>query len=284
VLLAQALRERGATTVAMEDPCIDHYRVATQRSGLAVMPLPVDGSGASLGPLADRDDVAAAVLTPAHQYPMGVTLAPDRRTAFVDWAREHDAYVIEDDYDGEFRYDRQPVGALQTLDPERVVYGGTASKSLAPGLRLAWLALPASLVEIVMETKRLTDRHASVLDQLALADLLESGAFDRHVRRMRVRYRRRRDLLMAGLASRHPALPVRGIAAGLHLVIELPRGAGAEADVVDRLADRSVAVQALGRYWHGRRLQRGIVVGYGTPPEHGYRAAVNALLDGIPGR
>jgi GntR family transcriptional regulator/MocR family aminotransferase len=229
-LVADVLREQGARAVAFEDPCNPAYRRAVERTGIAVRALPVDADGADPSALTDASDIAAAVLTPAHQYPTGTTLAPHRRAAFVEWARAHDALLLEDDYDGELRYDRQPVGALQALDPERVVYAGTVSKSLAPALRLAWMAVPARMVEPLREAKRLTDRQTPALDQLALADLIARGTFDRHLRAMRTRYRRRRDLLVAAVRERTPELAVEGIAAGLHVVIRLPaRGPGERA-------------------------------------------------------
>ena len=175
--------------------------------------------------------------------------------------------VIEDDYDGEFRYDRQPAGALQGLDPEHVVYAGTASKTLAPGLRLAWLVLPAALVEPVLEAKTRIG-GTTVLEQLALAELISSGALDRHVRRMRARYRRRRDALLALLGDRR----TRGIAAGLHLVVEVDD----EAAVVAAGAREGVALQGLGRFWHDTGPP-GLVIGYAAPPQHAYAAALEAL-------
>ena len=208
-LLCRAL---GPGTVALEDPCLHHLRDIARDTGRDVAALAVDERGATT-----PGEAAAALVTPAHQFPLGATLAPDRRAALVAWARERGAVVIEDDYDGEFRYDRQPVGALQGLDPEHVVYAGTASKTLAPGLRLGWLVLPERLVAPVVAARPLAGGDPPVLDQLALAGLLASGGFDRHVRRMRQRYRRRRDALLAVLAGR----PTRGIAAGLHLVLDV---------------------------------------------------------------
>ncbi len=186
--------------------------------------------------------------------------------------------MVEDDYDGEFRYDRQPVGALQAMDPDRVAYVGTASKSLAPGLRLAWMALPPGLVAPVVAAKELADRHTSALDQLTLAELIRSGALDRHVRRSRLRYRRRRDVLVAALGS-VPSVRLRGIAAGLHAVLELPADGRREAEVVDRLDAAGVAVHGLEEYWHeAPGPVEGIVIGFGTPPEHAFRASVETLV------
>jgi GntR family transcriptional regulator/MocR family aminotransferase len=261
----------------MEDPCIPGYRDAAIRAGLTVHLLRVDAQGADPSGL-DRDtDVRAAFITPAHQYPAGTTLAAARRSAFTSWARAHRAYVVEDDYDGEFRYDRQPIGALQGMEPDRVVYVGTASKSLAPGLRLGWMVLPPPLVEPLVAAKELADRQTGAIEQLALAELVTSGGLDRHIRRSRLRYRHRRDALVAGLAA-VPSVRPQGIAAGLHAVLDLPADGPTDVEVVARLAANGVAVHGLGRYWHrsGRR-PRGIVVGYGTPPEHGFPAAVGAL-------
>ena len=176
--------------------------------------------------------------------------------------------MIEDDYDGEFRYDRQPVGALQGLDPEHVVYAGTASKTLAPALRLGWLVLPDRLLEPVVEAKQLAG-DTQALEQLTLAELLRSGAYDRQVRRMRQHYRRRRDELLARLAGRH----TRGIAAGLHLVLDVED----EAEIVARAAEHSLAVEPLTPFWHRRPAFQALVIGYAAPPEHTYRATLDAL-------
>ena len=158
------------------------------------------------------------LLTPAHQFPLGVTLHPRRRREAASWG----GLVIEDDYDGEFRYDRQPVGALQTLAPDHVMYAGTASKSLAPGLRLGWLVVPPRLLDAVISELA---AGPSVLDQLTLAEFITSGGYDRQVRRARLAYRRRRDRLASAL--RRQGRYVTGIAAGLHAVLELP---GTEAE------------------------------------------------------
>jgi len=165
-------------------------------AGLSVTTVPVDAHGAMIDQLAGVD---AVLLTPAHQFPLGVALAPQRRSQVVAWAGATGGLIIEDDYDGEFRYDRQPVGAVQALAPERVAYGGTVSKTLAPGLRLGWLALPAALVPDVVAVKTLTDRHTSSLDQLTLAEFVSSGHYDRQVRRSRLAYRSRRDRLVDAL-------------------------------------------------------------------------------------
>jgi GntR family transcriptional regulator/MocR family aminotransferase len=278
-LVCAALRARGATAVAMEEPTMPYHRSAVQAAGLEVVPVAVDEGGLRVEALRGQA-VDAVVVTPAHQFPLGATLEPARRSALVRWAGETGATIVEDDYDGEFRYDRQPVGALQGLAPDRVAYVGTASKSLAPALRLGWLALPTWLVEPVAEAKWLADRHSGVVEQFALADLLESGAFDRQVRQRRAELRRRRDALVAALAERVPALRPVGLAAGLHVAVWLPPGGPSEDEVVARAAARSVGLFALGSFWHDPAGKPpGLLIGYASPPRHRFSAAVAALAD-----
>jgi hypothetical protein len=223
-LLSRTLHQGGHGALAVESHGLDLHWNVLRRGGLRTVPLPVDGRGARTGELDRLTGVRTVLLTPAHQFPTGVALDPDRRAAVVDWASLTDGLVLEDDYDGEFRYDRQPVGALQGLDPERVVYLGTASKSLAPGLRLAWMVVPDHLLDRLLAVKRTGERQSGALDQLTLAEFIASGSYDRHVRGMRPRYQRRRDQLVAALAERAPQVRVTGIAAGLHAVLELPPG------------------------------------------------------------
>jgi GntR family transcriptional regulator/MocR family aminotransferase len=238
----------------------------------------VDAEGAVPGVFADGGP-DAAVLTPAHQAILGATLANDRRTEFVRIAAQRGGYILEDDYDGEFRYGRPPIGAMQGLAPEQVIYAGTASKSLAPGLRLGWLVVPEAVLEPVVEAKRRADRGTDVLAQLAFADLVRTGAFDRHVRRMRLRYRRRRDLLVETMACSLPGVTPLGVAAGLHLVAELSSsGVCTEADVMAAAERHSVGLVGLERFWHMQGETRGIVLGYGAPAEHDYASAVGRLV------
>ncbi|WP_224284787.1 PLP-dependent aminotransferase family protein, partial [Streptomyces sp. LS1784] len=250
-------------------------------AGLATAPVPLDADGAVVDRLGNRAD--AVLLTPAHQFPTGAALSAGRRAEAVRWAREHDRYVIEDDYDGEFRYDRQPLGAMQALDPERVVYAGTAAKSLAPGLRLAWLALPDALVEPVARLKALADTMSPVLDQLTLAELITSGTYDRHVRRCRLHYRRRRDHLVAALAERAPHVRVTGIAAGLHAVLQLPPGSTPETELLARAQRAGLSLNGL--TWHraapspADTAPPALVIGYAAPPDHAFPAAVQALCE-----
>ncbi|OBI88850.1 PLP-dependent aminotransferase family protein [Mycobacterium asiaticum] len=274
-LTCDALAAHGALAVALEDPCLPDHRAVTVASGLDIVPLRVDDGGAR--PEGLTGAVAGAVLTPAHQAPLGATLEAQRRTEFTRIAAASGGYLVEDDYDGEFRYDRHPVGALQGLAPECVIYAGSASKSLAPGLRLGWLAVPTDLVDAVVEAKRRADRGTDVLAQLAFAELIESGGLDRHVRRMRRRYRDRRDALVETLDRHAPSVSVHGIAAGLHAVVSLPDDA-VESEVVSRALRQGIALTGLAPFWHGAGPRTaGIVVGYGTPFEHEYTAALEHL-------
>ena len=273
-LLCEALRARGATTLAVEGYGHELHRRIARKEGFALTALPVDGGGAVLG---DLGGAHAVLLTPTHQFPLGASLAPARRRQVTDWAASTGGVVIEDDYDGELRYDRPAVGALQALAPERVVYAGTASKSLAPGLRLGWLVLPAHLVDDVAEAKRAAGRLSSSLDQLTLAEFISSGAYDRQVRRVRLAYRRRRYRLIRALRREAPQVRVTGIAAGLHAVLRLPPGQREE-DLIARAARHGLAVEGLGAYSLGPHHEGpALVVGYATPPAHAYTTALARL-------
>ena len=223
------------------------------------------------------------LLTPAHQFPTGGPLHHDRRTAVVGHVRASGGVLIEDDYDGEFRYDRKPVGAVQGLDPEHVVYVGSVSKSLSPALRLGWLVLPEHLVDAVLAAKGEREAWAGVLDQLTLAEFIAAGAYDKHIRRMRQRYRRRRDVLVQALAERAPHVVPTGVAAGLHAVLRLPPGT--EKSAVKAAAWQGLALDGLAAFRHPAATMStmdGLVVGYATPPEHAYPAAVDALCRALP--
>jgi GntR family transcriptional regulator/MocR family aminotransferase len=266
-LVAGALVRRGATRIAVEDPGFPFHVRVLERAGLSIARVPVDEGGIRVDALrAARADTV--LVTPAHQFPTGAVLAPERRAALLAWAAEHEAVVIEDDYDGEYRYDREPVGALQGLDPERVVYLGSASKTLAPALRLGWLVLPSWLAEDVGAEKGWSDAGSPALDQLALADFVERGELDRHLRRARLRYRRRRDAVLAAVADVFPGARVRGVAAGLHVVAE-PASPVDERALRRAARDRGVELVAVRHA--GATL---LVLGYANVPE---AAAARAL-------
>jgi GntR family transcriptional regulator / MocR family aminotransferase len=242
-LIWHALRERGARRIAVEDPAWPGQPHTVSLAGLEPVPIPVDANGLVVTEL-ERAEVDAVIVTPAHQYPLGVVLSPERRGALIEWARRRDALIVEDDYDAEYRYDREPVAALQGLAPERVIYAGTASKTLAPALRLAWLMVPEHLTDEVTEQHRLTFASPSIVEQAALATMLERGQLERHLRQMRRRYRPRRDALVSALAAELPEARVGGAAAGLHLIAWLPEEAD-EAAIAKRARERGVAIHTL---------------------------------------
>jgi GntR family transcriptional regulator/MocR family aminotransferase len=286
-LMAQALRLRRVRAVAVEAYGLHLYRDLLANAGLHTPPLYVDDHGARIEDLARLRDVGAVLMTPAHQYPTGVALRPDRRTAAVEWARAASGLILEDDYDGEFRYDRQPVGALQGLDPERVVYFGSVSKSLAPGVRLGWMVLPEELIPEIVRAKGHGDYMTSALEQLTLAEFIASGAYDRHVRSMRLRYRRRRDQLVEVLRQRAPGIRVVGMAAGLQTVLELPRGT--ESSVVQDAARQGLAIRGLTQFRYevadcGWQLPErdALVVNYAAPSDSAWAGALDALCRVLP--
>jgi GntR family transcriptional regulator/MocR family aminotransferase len=283
-LLWRVLRDRGATRIGIEEYGQPGVLSALTARGLAPVMLGVDSSGAVLG---SAIDAHAVLLTPAHQFPVGPALSPQRRAQAARWAARTGGLIIEDDYDGEFRYDRKPVGALQALAPEHVVYAGTASKTLAPGLRLGWLVLPADLVQAVAEANALAGWHAGTFEQLTLAEFIAAGNYDRHIRRSRLAYRRRRDRLVAALARRTPRVRLTGIAAGLHALAELPAGQPEDRAVASAAA-RGLAIESLGAYaLHrdaGHTRAPALVIGYATPPEHDYTSALARLAAALQGR
>ncbi|GGX18055.1 GntR family transcriptional regulator [Streptomyces malachitofuscus] len=280
-LLSGAKVLRG--TLAVESYGLPFHRSVLDAARVRTVPLTLDEHGSRTTELSALKEVRAALLTPAHQFPTGGPLHAERRAAAVDWARGSGGLLLEDDYDGEFRYDREPVGAVQGLDPQRVVYLGSLSKSLSPALRLGWMVLPDHLVEPVLHAKGEREAWTGVTDQLALADFIESGHYDRHVRRSRQRYRDRRDRLITLLARRAPHVVPTGIAAGLHVVLSLPPGS--ERSVTQAAAWQRVAVDGLAGFRHPAATMPahdGLVVGYAAPPDHGFGAALEALCRILP--
>ncbi|MFD8223554.1 PLP-dependent aminotransferase family protein [Streptomyces massasporeus] len=266
--------------LAVEAYGLGFHREVLAAAGVRTVPLPLDEHGARVDRLGRE---RAVLLTPAHQFPTGGPLHPGRRTALIDWAGTRDALVLEDDYDGEFRYDRKPVGAVQGLDPERVIHIGSVSKSLSPAVRLGWMVLPERYVDAVLAAKGEREAWASVLDQLSLADFIVSGSYDRHIRRMRQRYRARRDRLVAALAEHASHIEVTGVAAGLHAVLRLPPGT--EASAVKAAAWQGIALDGLTAFRHPETdmpADDGLVVGYATPTEHAYGPALEALCGALP--
>ncbi|MGW7068131.1 MocR-like pyridoxine biosynthesis transcription factor PdxR [Streptomyces sp. NPDC054855] len=277
------LRSGRGYALAVESYGLGFHRSILATAGVRTVPLGLDEKGARIEELTGSQGIRGVLLTPAHQFPTGGPLHPTRRAAVIDWARTRDGLVLEDDYDGEFRYDREPVGAVQGLDPERVVYMGSVSKSLSPGVRLGWLVLPEHLIDGVLAAKGEREAWVSVIDQLTLADLIESGHYDRHIRRMRQRYRRRRDQLVAALAAHAPHISPTGVAAGLHAVLRLPPGT--EQSTAKAASWQGLALEGLAVFRHPEATMPapdGLVVGYSTPPEHAYGAALEALCRALP--
>ncbi|MDG9726175.1 MULTISPECIES: MocR-like pyridoxine biosynthesis transcription factor PdxR [unclassified Streptomyces] len=284
-LLASVLHARGVRTAGVEDPGSPQHDALYASAGVGTVPLPLDDEGLAVGPLR-ASGVRTVVTTPAHQFPTGIAYSARRRAELLDWARSVDGLVLEDDYDGDFRYDRAPVGALQGLDPERVAYTGSVSKSLAPGLRLGWLLVPEWLADDVVERKRTTDLGHPTLDQALFARFVERGDYDRQLRVCQRAYRERRDALVAALEEHFPGSRVSGIAAGLHAIATLPERYGPEERFLARVADAGVAVHALAAYGHaaggegtaGKEVR--LVLGYAHLTPGRIRAGVALMARG----
>jgi GntR family transcriptional regulator/MocR family aminotransferase len=284
LVLGALARQNGVTCVAFEDPGYgsaqaDETLRAVLAMGIRVAYVPVDGQGLVVSELA-ASGAQAVVVTPAHQSPTGVLLSPSRRHALTGWARRGGGYVIEDDYDSEFRYDKEPVGALQGLAPDQVFLLGTASKALAPAVRLGWIHAPAALAPAVAAAKEMSDRGSCTLDQLALATLLTTGRYDRHLRRMRTVYAARRAALTGAFARHAPGVQLTGLAAGFHAVAPLPPGAD-ETAVIAAARDRRVGLHGIGEYWGnpGAMASPALVMGFGNVRERAIEPAVAGVAD-----
>ncbi len=275
-LVCRALASAGAKRIAFEDPSHYDIRESASHAGLVPVPVPVGADGINVDQL-QRTRADAVVLTPSHQHPTGVVLSGERRTALLAWLRERNAIAIEDDYDAEYRFDRAPVGALQGLDSERVVYAGSASKTLAPALRLGWLVLPAALVGAVCNQKLIADQGSARIERLAFADFLARGELDRHLRRMRIRYRRQRDALLDALAEALPEATVHGIAAGLHATVVLPDGDDEQA-IVEEARLRRIELSTMREFQFGdSSWPPTLLLGYGQLSERAIPHAVHEL-------
>jgi GntR family transcriptional regulator / MocR family aminotransferase len=277
-ILWHALRERGARKIAVEDPSWPRIPETVVQAGLEVVPVGVDAQGLILDEL-ETADVDAVVLSPAHQYPTGTVLSPGRRAGLIAWARRRGGLIVEDDYDAEYRYDHDPVASLQGMAPDCVVYAGTTSKTLAPGLRLAWMLVPSHLVGEVAAQHGVTYAVPNVIVQAAYATLLDRGEIDRHLRQTRRRYRARRDAMAGALAQHLPGARVGGASAGLHLIAWLPDGADEQA-IADRAAARGVAIHTLhGDCFVVAPTDPALLLGYGLIAEPAIPRAVAELAD-----
>jgi len=272
----RALSRAGFSAVAMEDPGWERLRGCALAAGLQIIPVRVDEEGIRVEELEAHSAVRAVVLSPTHQFPSGVALSSARRARLLDWARRVDGLILEDDYDAEFRYDRRAIGAMQGTDPTRVALFGSVSKTLSPALRIGWMLTPPTWTS-AMRAPESNVAGPPTLDQLAFASLLESGEYDRHVRRSRMRYRSRRDHLIGALAQRLPGARISGIAAGLHVVVTFDQ------EVNYRLVVKTGAAQGLrlvrlgGFQMHQADAPDGLVLGYGNLDDPDVEPAVAML-------
>jgi GntR family transcriptional regulator / MocR family aminotransferase len=276
-LLGRVFHGRGP--IAVEAHGLFIFRDALQALGVPTVPIGVDERGAVIDEL-DGLTTPAVLLTPAHHSPFGMSLHPTRRASVVEWAQRTNGYVFDDDYDGEFRYDRQPIGALQPLCPDRVVYLGSASKSLSQALRLGWMVLPDNLIDAVVDAAGGQQFYVDVVSQLTMADFISSGNYDKHIRRMRMRYRRRRDTIVEALSGYR--VGVSGLSAGVNLVLTLPDGT--EHEVLRRAGEAGISLQGLSIMRHPQAGPEvpdpdGVIVGFAAPADHAFAAAVDALLE-----
>jgi GntR family transcriptional regulator/MocR family aminotransferase len=279
-LIGSVLHARGVRDVGVEDPGSPEHGRLYAAAGLDTVPLPLDAEGLAVRPLL-ASGARAVVTTPAHQFPTGIAYSARRRAELLDWARAVDGLIVEDDYDGDFRYDRAPVGALQGLDPERVAYAGSVSKSLAPGLRLGWLLVPGWLAEEVVERKRTMDLGHPALDQAVLARCVERGDYDRQLRRCQRTYRERRDALVSALGSYFPGAEVSGIAAGLHVIVSLPDRYGPLARFLAKAEAGGVRVRGLRSYGQAPEPGVSLVVGYAHLSPERIREGVGLLATAV---
>lgn len=273
--IAESLKRRGVDRIAIEDPSLTFHGHIIRLVGVATVPIPVDSEGIDIERLRAAD-VGAVLVTPAHQYPTGTTMSPARRGELVAWASEHDTVIIEDDYDGEFRYDRRPIGSLQGLAPDRVIYAGTASKSLSPGLCLSWLVVPEQLRRDLISVSAARSR-VSAIEQLALADYIERGDFDRHVRHMRARYDQRRQSLAAVLAANADWLRLTDTSAGLHLAATITRTDLDEVVVIDAAERASVGLTGFRTHHRTKAVAPGFAIGFSRPAQHHFPTALERL-------
>ena len=283
-LCARLLLE-AADTFVFEEPGYPMARQCFEAIGARPLPVAVDAQGLDTSRLPRGDAVRLAYVTPSHQFPLGGVLPVARRMALLEWARQHGAWIVEDDYDGEFRYGQRPIDALQAMDTDgRVLYIGTFSKALSPQLRLGYLVLPAALVPVFRQARRLADRHAPVIEQRVLASLMDSGAYERHIRRLRRAHERRRMVLLEAIARYLPAsAQVAGTAAGLHVVLWLPSvPQQGEAQLVAAARAAGVGVYPVSPLFAGPQVSpqprpAGLTLGYASLSEDDIQLGIRTL-------
>jgi GntR family transcriptional regulator/MocR family aminotransferase len=278
-LLCRWLQERGTGRVALEDPGWHQHRLIVEQAGLEVVPIPVDGEGLRVEAL-EGAGVGVVLVTPGHQFPTGGVLSSERRAALVDWSERGEHLIVEDDYDSEYRYDRTAVGALQGLAPERVVYVGSASKRLTPGMRLGWMQMPTWLAWPLIQMKTIEDGGGEVIGQLALQDFIERGELDRHLRRTRLLYQRRREALARAVERWIPGARFGESAAGLYETLALPEGV-AESAVITGAAERGVGVEGVSLHSYASQRPPALVLGFACLPEPAIIRGVRLLAEAV---
>ena len=279
-VLWHVLRRRGARRVAIEDPGYRWQQLTVELAGLEAVPVRVDADGLVVEDLAAAD-VDAVVTTPAHHYPTGVVMTAERRSALIAWARERQALIVEDDYDVEYRFGRHPMASLQGLAPDLVAFTGTASKTLAPALRIAWVVPPSHLIDEVENVLLVTGVTPPTLDQIAMASFIEDAALERHLRSMRQRYRAKRDVLIGALGRFLPEVRISGIAGGLHLLAWLPDGAD-ERETATRARQSGVGVHELHRHCTTHAPSPpALLLGFALPSESELVTATRLLAEAI---
>ena len=278
VLLCRALARHGVSRLAVEDPGYSEWQAVLSTS-LSRIPVAVDEAGLQVD-LLEGCGAGAVMVTPAHQFPTGVVMSGERRVALLDWLRRTGGWAFEDDYDAEYRYDRSPVSALQPMNPEQVIYAGTASKTLAPALRLGWVVVPQSLLATVHAEQREADLGCPRIEQRALANFIEAGMLDRHLRKMRERYRARRKALLSSIASELPEAVIHGVDAGLHATVSLPRGYDEEA-IEAEANRRGIALGTIGPHCIASTRPATLLLGYANSPEAAIQAGVKELARAV---
>jgi GntR family transcriptional regulator/MocR family aminotransferase len=279
-LIARLLLDPG-DAVWMEDPSYRGSRAALAAAGARAIPVPVDGDGFDPARAADiAPDARAAMVTPSHQFPLGVTMSLARRMKLLEWSAAGERWIVEDDYDSEFRYGGRPIPALQGLDrARRVIYVGTFSKAMFPGLRLGYLVLPPALIEAFRAARVMLDGHTAMTGQLALAGFMTDGHFPAHLRRMRALYSRRRDLMLHHLHENlSPFLAGPPGEAGMHLLAHLRGGLDDDA-ISRRAAGAGIACQALSAFHAGPARRHGLVLGFGAAREDAIPGMIGRLAD-----
>ncbi len=276
-LTCRWLRANGIERLALEDPGWHAGRLIAEEAGLAVTPIPVDDEGIDVAALwASAAD--AVVVTPAHQFPTGVVLSPGRRAALIEWAERGDRLIIEDDYDAELAGER--VGALQGLAQDRVLYIGSASKRLTPGMRLGWMLPPSWLSWSLINAKAIEEAGPDIAGQLALADFIVRGELERHLRRMRQRYDQRRRALLSALATYLPDWRPSSTGGGLHLMVALPDDID-EPALVTAAARQSVGTEGLSLHSYSGSCPPGLVLGHACMAEPAIERGVELLARAV---